>query len=744
MPIDSPDMTVALAPQPMSSPSSSGPVLTDAAEAELRLAPPVDKEKLRALGNRLATRFTVYESQRRLQEMKWTRNLRQFLGEYDPEVKIDKNRSQAYPRITRVKCISFLSRMMNLLFPTSEKNWGVEPSPVPNLSAADLQQVLTQVQNDAQAAQVEITDMLIEQAIRDFAALRAKNLETEIADQLSEVGGNRNLDYVALCRKVILSGIMYGAGVLKGPFTREQTQRRWSMANGTYVPTETVAFRPQLEFVPIWEYYPDMTAKHTYQMDGQFHRMVMSKSQFRELADRPDFFGTTVLDILDKMPQGNFKERSFETELRTMGVSTNISPNTTAKYEVVVWDGFVSKGDLEACGVLLPQNLQSDMADASIWMVGNEIIKGDISPWVELEPSQRVQMYHHFIFEEDDSNLLGNGLPNIMRDSQMSIAAAARMLLDNASICCGPNLELNMDLLKAGQDFTSIQPYKTWLREGTGVEAQWPAVKNVDINSHIPELSNVVQMFMDFADRETFVSPATGGDMQGQPSEPLRTAAGASMLQGMAALPFKDAVRNYDTFTMSVFNSLILFNKHFNDRTEVKGDFQPVAKGSSSLIAKEVRGMALDNLANTLQPEERPYIRWHKMLQQRLAVRDVDVADVVVSDTEATLIDRAAQQKAEQQVAQMIEMARAEVRKLLADATKSLTQADANTAKAGVAETKGAIDTYNAILKGLEAGVAPADVHAAHMGAKVPEPIARGFRLKSGKDKPAPKGNGAS
>lgn len=717
--------------------------VANAVEAAVRMAPPIDKEKVKSLGSLLAGRFTLYESQRRLQEMKWTRNLRQFLGEYDPEVKIDKNRSQAYPRITRIKCISYLARMMNLLFPANENNWGIEPSPVPNLSMDDLTLVLTQVQQTVAAAQgqLQLSDAMIEQAIRDFAAVRARNLELEISDQLTEIGGNRNTDYVTLCRRVLLSGIMYGAGVLKGPFTREQMQRRWKQvtmpgAAASYVPEQVIAYRPQFEFVPIWEYYPDMTAKHLYQMDGQFHRMVMSKTQLRELADRPDFFKDTVLDILRRLPQGNFKEKQFESEIRTMGTSTNISPTTTSKYEVLVWDGFVASDILKACGVELPQGLSNDMAEASVWTLGNDVIKVALSPWVELEPDQRVQMYHVFIFEEDDSNLLGNGLPNIMRDSQMSIASASRMLLDNASVVCGPNLELNIDLLKSGQDFTSIQPYKTWLREGTGVEAQWPAVKSVDIKSYIPELGEVVKLFMDFADKETFVSPANGGDMSTKPSEPYRTAAGASMLHGMDALPFKDTVRNFDVFTTSVFNALLLFNKHFNDKPEVKGDFQPIARGSSSLMAKEMRGMAYDNLANTLQPEERPYVKWHQLLAERLGVRDIDVDKVLVSEQEARMIDQSRQQEASQQQADAREMLKAEVRKLLADATKALTQSDKNAAAADAAETSKAVSTYNALLAGLEKGVTPADVHAAHVGGELPAAIAAGHRLKSGADRP--------
>jgi len=76
----------------------------------------------------------------------------------------------------------------------------------------------------------------------------------------------------------------------------------------------------------------------------------------------------------------------------------------------------------------------------------------------------------------------------------------------------------------------------------------------------------------------------------------------------------------------------------------------------------------------------------------------------------------------------------------VADAVKSLTAADSNAASADEKNAKAEAVKYNAILDGLESGVTPADVHAAHQGGEIPEPIARGFRLKSGKDKPKPQG----
>jgi hypothetical protein len=230
----------------------------------------IDPEGMARLGHDLHSQFRRYESDRRLAELKWERNARQFLGIYDPEIEktIDKNRSQAYPKLTRVKCVSMLSRLMNLLFQAGDKNWTVASSPVPDLEQADLQQVLDKVMADQQkeegaeggmtGAPAVPSDEVIESAIREFAKKRAMRMELEIEDQLQELGGTHLLDYVALCRKVLASGIQYGAGVLKGPFTREEQLRKWEVsAQGQLLAVPYTAYRPCFEFVSLWDYYPE-------------------------------------------------------------------------------------------------------------------------------------------------------------------------------------------------------------------------------------------------------------------------------------------------------------------------------------------------------------------------------------------------------------------------------------------------------------------------------------------------------
>lgn len=679
------------------------PSVTDAQQESYAPPRPRDPEKLKSLGMKLTSDFASYERDRRIAEMRWTQNLRQVLGQYDDKVKanIPSDRSLAYPKLTRIKCVSMLSRLMNLLFPSSEKNWGIEASPVPNLSVEDLQHVLDTLQADPNA---ELTDEAITAAVREFATSRAKNLETEIADQLTEIGGAKMVSYIALCRKVMASAIIYGLGVLKGPMAAARQQRRWQLnpeTNKVEAVDETVLV-PRFEFVSVWDYYPDMSAKFWYQMDGQFQRIVQSRAQVRKLADDSQFFGDEIKKYLRDHQTGNYKERQFESELRTMGVNYNQTQINGRKYEIIVWDGALSGHYLKACGIDIPDAKLHEMISAVVWMLDGVVIRANLNPWVMLGEEQPIPSFHQFVFEEDDTSLVGNGLPFIMRDSQLGVAATARMVLDNAGVVCGPNLEVNTELLVPHTDKTGISSYKVWERDDDSpATVNTPAVRAIQFDSHIDELLKVNELFRLFADQETFVGPSTGGDM---PSEPLRTAAGASMFMGREALPFKDTVRNYDSFTESVMGALIAFNKHFNSKESIKGDFQPVARGSTSLIAKEVRGMGYDELARSVTPGESLYVDWHYLLKERVAVRDMDPR-VIVSAAEAQRREQAQSEKEQQQAALNEEMIRATIRKTLAEAVKNLTQSDSNAAKGEAA-------TYNAILTGLEKGVTPAEVAA--------------------------------
>lgn len=655
----------------------------------------IDSDVLQRLGQEFTALFARYASDRNLAEQKWLRNLRQYLGVYDPDIErqLAPGRSRAYPRITRVKCISMLSRIMNLMFPGNERNWELKASPSPEMDPADVdaavQGMIARRQKDG--LETEIDEALIDAAIQDLADARAATLSRLIDDQLQELGGDQTADFVTLNRQVALSGIRYGAGVLRGPFVREVKKTAWrQVEGGQFRPVETTLYKPQYDFLPLWDFYPDMTGSDL-PGDGYFIRMILAKSELRKLGKRLGFLEKQIKRVIAMDSNGNYRPRSYETELRAMGTRANtaeMAREPQGKFEVLVWNGPISAKKLVEVGAMVPEDKMADDIEAELWMCGGHVIKADINPWAKLGVD--VQTVHAFVFDEDETSPIGNGLPNVVRDSQMSICAATRMTLDNAGVICGPNLELNTGLLRPDQDLTSVEAYKIWYRDDDQATAQFPAVRNIQIDGHLPELQNLIALFMQFADTETFIGPATGGDVGKMPSEPMRTAAGASMLRGDAALPFKDIVRNYDSFTQSVIQSLVQFNRKFNPTLAPAGDYNVLARGATSLIAKEVRGMQLDMLSQSLTEDERDHIDERKFVAAKFAVRDME--DILVPESEAKHKKDARAAAMGEQGDLQKQLLQAQIREGFASAFKDISQGQKNSAAADATTAKAALD----------------------------------------------------
>jgi hypothetical protein len=632
----------------------------------------------------MATKFTSYEKDRQDLELKWLKNRRQFRGEYDNEIKalLNSQRSQVYPKLTRSKVIGMVARLMDLLFPQTAKNWNIKPTPFPNIAQADLQTVINQLQQVAQSGQ--LTDEMIEKAVDDFAAKRCLRMEKTIQDQLAD----SKLDYITLVRKVVFSSVCYGVGVLKGPLVRRGQKRTWQQnANNQYQAVTVPVVEPYYEFVPLWGFYPDLTAKTRDQMDGAFERHIFSRHELRALADRSDFFDTPILEYIKNNPTGNFKEKTFEGELRGEKNTTDSNVvRTDKKYEVIEWWGFITAQELKAIGLDIGEADMADDLSANVWILDGTVIKAVLSP---LPPD--VKMYHLFVYEEDDTSLLGNGMPEVIRESQLAVCSAARMVLDNGSVVCGPMFEVNTEILDA-QTNTDIYAFKVFGREGTGQEANIPAVKEISVNSHIAELTGIIELFKGFADTESLLPPSLQGDMTAQGKEPFRTAQNTSQLFGAAALPIRDVVRNFDQFTESVIGSLYYWNMKFNIDAEIKGDFQVQAEGSTSLIAKEVRSQALNNVATTLSPEDKDWVNEEEFLKERFLAMDLPVDRLILSKEEHDAKMQSKQQQA------------AAAQKLQDDQTiaktkETMTKALLNVANAEATEAKVQLDAHGKVLE---------------------------------------------
>ena len=567
------------------------------------------------LGSRLRSAFDNAESERRETEQRWLADLRQYKGIYDPDVisRLHPKRSKAFLRMTRTKVRALDARIMDLLLPGSgEANWSLEPTPAPEIhptaEEALLEELADQLGREPAAEEARA-------AVFEAAKRAARAMTSEIRDQLVEAG------YEQVARDVIHSGHLYGTGVLKGPLVSRMSRGKWRSADGEeggWSLENDQVLRPFLEFVPVWDIYPDPCAKTVRDASFVFQRHVMHRSELLALAKRPDFDEAAVKKHLFRAPGGDASAKGHETELSNMSGQSGEHENPMdRRYEVLEFWGFIPAEDLESLGCEPPHGNRDRDVAANIWLLGSTVIKAVASPM-----PGGLWPYHFYYFEKDETSIFGEGLASVIRDPQQLMNASVRALLDNAAISAGPQIEVNQDLLLEDEDPADVHPFRIWMRKGAGADAQNPAVRVTTLPSHTQEFMAMAEMFERLISETSAVPSALQWD---QARGAAGTARGLSMLLGQAGSDLKDHVKLYDEgVTKPLITALYHWNMLFNTRPGIKGDLKVNATGVASLMAKELYVEQLDIFAkSTANALDAPYIDRPELLRRMARARDL-------------------------------------------------------------------------------------------------------------------------
>lgn len=580
---------------------------------------------LDSLGTMLCAEFDNAKNLRRYREEEWAKDLRDYEGEYGDDVKIEKGRSRAFIRLNRAKVKSLDARMTDMLFPAGDKNWTIEPTPVPELDpekmAPEIEAILVR---DGQLDE----DALLE-AVREVAEEHAARMSSKIEDYLAE------FNYTEEAREVLHSGHVFGTGVLKGPFVVERTRRSYKRApaegGGMAYQMEIVSeLHPVGRAVPIWNIYPDPYARRPEDCEFIWERNITAKHEIRRLAEDPRFDGDTIRKYLRDHPEGDVHELTpFEYELLhaskedDKGVKAN-----SRKYALLERWGYIDGKFLREAGIDVPEQMLDVEVEAIVWMLGHKVIR--IAQPILPQGSIPYKFYY---FERDAYSIWGRGICSINRWPQQLFNAAIRMMIDNAAITSGPQVEVNADLMEDEADLTTLVPFRVWVRRGRGVEAQHPALRVYDLGSRTQEFMAMAKSFADLSDEVT----ATPKFTYGQPGQGAsKTVGGLSMLMGQANIALKDNVKNWDEGVTTPFISdFYHYEMNYGEDESVKGDYHVVARGSSSLIAKEVRSQALEQFAaTTANPIDAPTIKRVELNRERAKALDLPADTIVVTDEE--------------------------------------------------------------------------------------------------------------
>ena len=627
----------------------------------------INKDKLEQLGIRLRSKFDTYAKERRELEVQWLKNLRQYKAIYDPDVKIPDGMSKVYPKDTHTKITGWTAKMMEMMFPAQEKNFTVKPSPFPNISQEDQQSIINTLyaqqqelanQDPANPQPVQpVTSEQIEKAVKEFAEQRATQMEMECADQLSDKG----IDYPELCKKAIRRGGIYGFGVAEGPQVKFQDERSFELdpATGQFVSVTKSTPRPYYTVLKAWDTYPDLSAEKWHEQEGLFTRKAFSRHGLRKLAEDGNYFGDIITGYLRDQNSGNYKIREYETELAVIKkTSTTAAGIDARKYEIIRYYGFITAQELMDIGVNIPVNAQTKDILADIWLIDDKVIKADTAPFGETV----ADMFHEFVPDEDeDGPLTGTAKVELLRDSQLKLCSADRMLMDNMSESARSVFEVNDDLIDSAKRPGNISGGMTIHRTGDGNEANYPALRIYDIPNHTPNLLAYRRQLLEVFDSESHLQSWTMGNAQPL-GEAFRTSNNMSMMKAGGDMVTKDDVRSFDRFVKSLVGSLVQWNMEFNEKKDIKGDFQVMAKGSISLVAKEVRGASLDQLISTLTPRDLVQVDAYGILQDRFVSRDLPVDRLLSKeDADAAVSQFDQQQAAAAQVQQGLDTSKTQM-----------------------------------------------------------------------------------
>lgn len=533
----------------------------------------------KALGPWLTS--TWEEAERSRQEIRdeMIKDLRQYVGIYDPETlrRFAPNANKSFIRVTRTKVKTLDVRVGQLAFPNLHRNWNIIPTPIP----------LILDPKSGKTLEVSTLDSRETEGIENSAKL----MTLIISDQLKESHFRR------LSRNVRHSGHLYGTGILKGPLVQNKTRVRWvSRGGGPRVAIPVTRRKPFLEFTRVWDFYPDMEAATMEDARYVFQRHLFDEAKLRQLAysGRPDIRRQEILNHMKKYPTGDALWKQHETDIMDVGryKPTGLSAGSpTGKWEVIEFWGFVPVTALQSAGIPVPAHVKRGDLEANIWFFpnGSLIIKGDINP-----SESKDRPYSFYIPDREEGKPFGVSLPYNLRDTQDLINASVRVMVDNAANSSGPQWEFDVDRYAGsdeGADITDMRPNRVWPVRARGFNT--PALRAIETSAQTGSYMAMINVFKSLGD-EAVAMPSF---QHGEKSPGVgRTAKGLGMLMGNAQDMLRDPLDAWDEFQEDVIRKLYHWNMQFNETEEAKGDFDVAYQGSMSVSAKQERAQSLMQL----------------------------------------------------------------------------------------------------------------------------------------------------
>jgi len=610
-------------------------------------------------------KFARSKDKRLTEEERWLKAYKNYRGIYDDTTQFtDTERSQIFIKITKTKVLAAYSQIVDVLFAGNKFPIGVEQTKIPegikdsvHLDAGvpePLKEIYDELNvgyagdgRDVPEGAVTASDLgplkdkldpvkeevnagpgnTPTSAVYEPAKEAARFMEKKIHDQLEESDASKHLRFSAF------EMALFGTGVIKGPFAHDVEYPNWD-ETGEYTPT--MRTMPRIEAVSIWNFYPDSDAYNMSEAEYVIYRHRMSRSELRELKNRPFFRDKAIERAIEDGP--NYNNEYWEDVID----DTNYR-DTIYRWEVLEYWGVIDREIAEDAGLKLTKELKKfDQIQINAWVCGDNILRLVLNPF---KPT-RIPFYA-VPYELNPYSFFGVGVGENMEDTQMLMNGFMRMAVDNAMLSGNLIFEVDEANLVPGQDL-SVYPGKVFRRQG-GAPGQ--ALFSTKFQNVASENMMLFDKSRQLADESTGIPSFSHG--QTGVAGVGRTASGISMLMGAAAQNIKTVVKNVDDYLLSPLGkSMFAFNMQFDYDERAKGDLAVVARGTESLMRNEIRSQRLMQMMQMGgNPALAPLIKFDYIIREIAASLDLD-EDKIINDPREAAVQAILMKQAQEQMQQ--------------------------------------------------------------------------------------------
>lgn len=535
-----------------------------------------------------------------------------------PNLKNQQRRSKVIVNIIRGKCETAEGRFSEIQLPSDDRNWGLlntkvpqsvsKPSVVAGLVSQPQQPPEDPMAQDPQVPPKPPVDQA--KSIKDDLEKRRSGMEEEIDDQLSECGFNGE------SRKVIRSAVRFGTGILKGPNVIKTISRAWTRqtdeSGTTYVLQSAENLKPASKWVSNWDVYPDPNCGNEPKRGAYiWERDHILPREIKNLKGIPGYKEEQLAKVLQEAP----KRTTVDIDKGGTYQAKTSSLTKGAPYERWEYYGDIDREDLEAMGCQCDEAL-GDTISACVVFINDVPVKAannmldtgelpyDFFQWVEIEDSP-----------------WGMGEPGKIIWQQRIITAAWREMMNNAGASSGPIVIMGEGVEPEDGDWT-LSGNKVWIDTTENGDVS-KAFRQFQLTNNQAELEKIILLALKFTDLES----GTPALAQGEKGSSPETLGGMQMLMAAADTTRRNQVKHYDDhITRPHITRYYHWNMMYNDKEEIKGDFEVDARGTSVLLVRDQTAQSLMQILSLrADPEVNLQVDWGKTIRQLFQALHLDV-----------------------------------------------------------------------------------------------------------------------